>query len=195
MNKKTIAVFLIIAIANLIYLSSKEAEDIKLEEKYEKDVQQLSYKIEYLELNLENERVKSHRNEQLVDYYEYEKELFDSFDSIPIKFMIALKEKDLKAMNELLNEKIEIRNKNGAYEVYIDNEMCCSIGNQSYEATSFTIHGFRYHEEDEMLFIYAQIIYEDNGEFVTPPTYIDLGFKVDDMPMYPMDIDWISRDV
>lgn len=133
--------------------------------------------------------------DMLIDKYEYENNLFDTYDTVPNKFLLALMDKDYEKMNDVLGDPLEIREEDGSIYVYENNEFKAFLGKSNYEASGYTIHGFNYLESEELFIIYGQIFYEADGEYVTPPTYIDMGFKVNKDNIPSLTIDWVSRDV
>lgn len=215
-------IFISLCVLSLTACSSTETFSGVTEEakQYQEEIQTLNNEVERLnldnrelekeitELDIELQQVKEDTSkkiselevdmmdkDKLIEKYKYEEELYDTYDTVPNMFMLGLMQKDFTKMNEILSDNMEIKETDGSIYVYENNEIIAFIGKTKFEATNYTIHGFNYVEKDEMFIVYAQIFYEDNGEFVSPPTYIDLGFKVNNLPLYPITIDWVSRDV
>jgi hypothetical protein len=132
--------------------------------------------------------------ESIKSFYEKEKDMYDSCDLIAIKFLRALEDKDVDTLNILINDDYKALIEDDCIIVDPGDETIW-IGNLSYDTIGFTVHGFRYREDLGMLVIACQILYSENGEMITPPTYIDLGFEIDgDFPT-DLIIDWIQHDI
>lgn len=124
-----------------------------------------------------------------------EKDLYDGCDMSVMYFLSALASKDLDALNALLADGLRVYRDGEDILSTNDQAQVAFLGRLSYESRGYTIHGFDYHEAAGRLTVYCQIFYQENGQGITPPTYIDLGFDVEDGHLIDLIIDGIGSDI
>jgi len=114
---------------------------------------------------------------------EEKEELFNVFANISLEFVRGQTQGDVQKLREVVADNVLIKEDNdNIYGVFKNNgteiEYMLHYGNRVSIYKDMIIQGYGYDEEREEYIIHIREFFEfENGESVTPPTFLDLHFK------------------
>jgi len=118
-----------------------------------------------------------------IRWIEEKEDLFNVFANMSIKFVRGQTQGDVQKLREVVADNVLIIEDNGnIYGAFENNgteiEYMLHYGNRESIYKDMVIQGYGYLEEREEYIIHIREFFEhENGEPVTPPTFLDIHFK------------------